>query len=61
LSPATREATVKDLAVYIGPMAKIIVNRAAKQAQSPKQLYETVAAEIQNPADRAKFLARRGA
>jgi serine/threonine-protein kinase len=60
LSPAILEATVKDLAVYIGPMAKIIVNRAGKQAQNPKQLYETVAAEIQNPADRAKFLAKRG-
>jgi serine/threonine-protein kinase len=61
LSPAVLEATVKDLAVYIGPMAKIIVNRAAKQAQSPKQLYEAVAAEIPSPVDRAKFLAKRGA
>ena len=61
LSPGVVEATVKDLAVYIGPMAKIIVNRAAKQAQSPKQLYETVAAEIASPVDRVKFLAKRGA
>jgi serine/threonine-protein kinase len=61
LNPAIIEATVKDLAVYIGPMAKIIVNRAAKQAQSPKQLYETVALEIQSIADRTKFLAKRGA
>jgi len=61
LSPGVLEATAKDLAVYIGPMAKIIVNRAAKQAQSPKQLYEAVAAEIASPVDRAKFLAKRGA
>ena len=61
LSPVILEATVKDLAQYIGPMAKIIVNRAAKQAQSPKQLYETVAAEIASPVDRAKFLTKRGA
>jgi serine/threonine protein kinase len=60
LSAALLEATVKDLAVYIGPMAKIIVNRAAKQAQGPKQLYEAVAAEIASPADRARFLAKRG-
>jgi eukaryotic-like serine/threonine-protein kinase len=60
LSPAIVEATVKDLAVYIGPMAKILVNRAAKQAQNPNQLYEAVAAEIPSPADRAKFLAKRG-
>jgi serine/threonine protein kinase len=61
LNPAIIEATVKDLAQYIGPMAKIIVNRAAKQAQSPKQLYETVALEIQSIADRTKFLTKRGA
>jgi serine/threonine protein kinase len=60
LSTGLLEATAKDLAVYIGPMAKIIVNRAAKQAQGPKQLYEAVAAEIASPADRARFLAKRG-
>ncbi len=61
ISPAIVEATAKDLAAFIGPMAKIIVNRAAKTAQSPKQLYETVAAEISSVPDRVKFLAKRGA
>jgi serine/threonine-protein kinase len=61
INPAIIEATVKDLAAYIGPMAKIIVNRAAKQAQNPKQLYETVALEISSVADRTKFLSKRGA
>jgi serine/threonine-protein kinase len=61
INPAILAATVKDLAAYIGPMAKIIVNRAAKQAQNPKQLYETVALEISSVADRTKFLAKRGA
>jgi serine/threonine-protein kinase len=60
LGSGVLEATAKDLAVYIGPMAKIIVNRAAKQARTPRQLYEAVAAEIASPADRAKFLAKRG-
>jgi hypothetical protein len=41
-------------------MAKIIVNRAAKQAAGPRQLYDTVAAEIASPVDRAKFLAKLG-
>ncbi len=59
-SSSLLEATVKDLAAYIGPMAKIIVNRAAKRSQSPKQLYEKVAAEIPNPVDRATFLAKHG-
>ena len=61
IAPAIVEATVKDLAAYIGPMAKIIVNRAAKQAQNPKQLYETVAQEITSITDRTKFLSKRGA
>jgi serine/threonine protein kinase len=60
LNPAIVEATVKDLAVYIGPMAKIIVNRASKKAQSPKELYEAVALEITSVTDRTKFLAKRG-
>lgn len=58
--PGVLRAAVKDLAFYIGPMAEVIVNRAAKQAQNQKELYEAVAAEITSPADRAKFLAHRG-
>ena len=51
------ERLKKELAVYIGPMARIIVARAAKRSGSLRQLYETVAAEIPSPADRQKFLA----
>jgi eukaryotic-like serine/threonine-protein kinase len=51
------ERLKKELAVYIGPMARIIVARAAKNSGSLRQLYETVAAEIPSPADREKFLA----
>ncbi len=51
------ERLKKDLAVYIGPMARIIVARAAKNSGSLRQLYETVAEEIPSPADREKFLA----
>ena len=58
--PGVLEAAAKDLAAYIGPMARIIVNRAAKQAHSSRQLYETVAAEISSPVDRARFLAKLG-
>jgi len=53
------EKLKKDLAVYIGPMARIIVARAAKRSGSLRQLYESVAAEISSPADREKFLASR--
>jgi eukaryotic-like serine/threonine-protein kinase len=59
-SPEALETAAKDLAAYIGPIARIIVNRAAKQAQSQRQLYELVSAEIPSQADRAKFLAKAG-
>jgi eukaryotic-like serine/threonine-protein kinase len=54
--PALLETVRKNLAAYIGPMAKVIVNRAAKNARSARDLYETVAEEIPSPADRQKFL-----
>jgi hypothetical protein len=53
------ERLENELAVYVGPMAKIIVARAAKRPGSLRQLYEAVAAEIPSPADRQKFLASR--
>jgi eukaryotic-like serine/threonine-protein kinase len=53
------EKLKKELAIYIGPMARVIVARAAKNSGSLRQLYETVAAEIPSPADRQKFLASR--
>jgi serine/threonine-protein kinase len=50
------ETVRKKLAVYIGPMAKVIVNRAAKNARSRQDLYDAVAAEIASPNDRQSFL-----
>jgi hypothetical protein len=37
-------------------MAKVIVNRAARNARSRADLYEKLAAEIPSPADRQTFL-----
>ena len=54
--PALLETIRKKLAAYIGPMAKVIVNRAAKNARSAQDLYELVAAEIPSAGDRQKFL-----
>ncbi len=55
--PAQIEKARKDLAVYVGPMAKVLVNRAARQAQSIQELYEMVSKEIPSITDRQKFLA----
>ena len=49
----------KELATYIGPMARILVSRAAKTGAPIDQLYVTLAAEIASEKDRQKFLASR--
>lgn len=54
--PALLETARKNLAIYIGPMAKVIVSRAAKNARSRQDLYEKLAAEIPSPGDRQTFL-----
>ena len=54
--PAILENVRKNLAVYVGPMAKVLVNRAARDARTLKDLYRTLAPEIASPADREKFL-----
>jgi class 3 adenylate cyclase len=55
-SQVLAEATER-LAVHIGPVARLLVTRAAKQADSVRDLYERLAAQIDNPRDRARFVA----
>lgn len=54
--PAVLENARKNLAVFVGPMAKFLVNRAAKNARNVAELYQALASEIANPKDRDKFL-----
>ena len=54
--PAVLETARKNLAVYIGPMAKVLVSRAAKTARTTEELYRALAVEISAPSDREKFL-----
>jgi serine/threonine-protein kinase len=44
------------LAVHIGPIAEVVVKRAAKRCSSVEDFYDCVANEIENEADRARFL-----
>ena len=60
LNPAIVEQARKDLATFMGPMAKLIVQQAAARAHSREELYETLANEIPSPADREKFLKKGG-
>jgi serine/threonine-protein kinase len=54
--PALLEKLTQLLAPHIGPIAKIVVNRAAKAARSDSELYQALAAEIPSEADRKRFL-----
>jgi serine/threonine-protein kinase len=45
------------LAIYIGPMAKLLVKRAAEQASGTRDLYERLARHIDDPRARQRFAA----
>ncbi len=49
-----------ELAVYIGPIAEVVVKRAARRCDSLPALCDLVALEIEASRDRARFLASCG-
>lgn len=53
------EEISRKLAVYIGPVAKIIVKRLAEKSQDPDTIYREAAKQISSEADRAAFLRSR--
>jgi hypothetical protein len=53
--PALLERVRKELAVYMGPMAKVLVARTSSKARSEGELYDLLAAEINLPNDRTAF------
>jgi eukaryotic-like serine/threonine-protein kinase len=57
-NPALEQISRK-LAIYIGPVAKIIVKRLAEKSLDPDSLYREAAKEIGSEADRAAFLRSR--
>jgi serine/threonine-protein kinase len=56
LSEAEIERVQQDLARYIGPIAKVLVKRAASSATSTAALREAVAQHLEQPAERTTFL-----
>jgi serine/threonine protein kinase len=48
------------LARYLGPVAKILAERAAPRAGSEQALYSTLSEHLQDPAERARFLREAG-
>ena len=57
-SAATLQKVTQELALEIGPIADVMVRRAASACQSEEELYSKLAEEIESPTQRAKFLSR---
>jgi serine/threonine-protein kinase len=54
--PVVLAKAKQQLAVYTGPIASVIVDRASKKVRTPYDLYQLLAAEIPSERDRAAFL-----
>ena len=52
----TVERVGKELAVFIGPIAEVVVKRAAKRCASVEDFYGIAAREIEGEAERVRFL-----
>jgi class 3 adenylate cyclase len=57
LSPEVLAEAADRLTVHMGPVARLLVKRAAKEASSTKDLYERLAAHIDDPQQRRRFAA----
>jgi serine/threonine-protein kinase len=47
----------KQLAQFVGPIARVLVKKAAKQCANTRDIYDAVSTEIDSMPDRQKFLA----
>jgi len=56
---AEHQKIAEQLAVFIGPIAPFIVERAASKCSTVDELYAAVAEEIASAKDRERFLAAR--
>ena len=58
ISPAELERVRHELAVFVGPLARVLVKKAIPKAVSPATLWRDLAQHIHNPSDRSAFLAK---
>jgi hypothetical protein len=56
IEPAALQRVSRELSSYIGPVAEVIVKRAAKRCSTSEDLIATVAREIERETERARFL-----
>jgi serine/threonine protein kinase len=55
--PEVIDQITKDLAQFVGPIARVLVKKAAKRCNNARDIYDAVAPEIDSMTDRQKFLA----
>ena len=58
LPPELVHEIEQDLATFVGPMASIAVRRAMRQTTDVTGLYDALSRHVDNPRDRAQFLAK---
>jgi serine/threonine-protein kinase len=61
LTPDAIEEATRRLTNYIGPIAKIVANKAATQATSRHHFHQLLAEKLTDPKERARFLHDVGA
>jgi serine/threonine protein kinase len=59
IPPEEIERTRRALAETLGPIAKVLVQRALRQAQNPQELWGLLSVHIGTAVERANFLAQR--
>ncbi|HEU4374691.1 MAG TPA: serine/threonine-protein kinase [Telluria sp.] len=57
---AWADAVAQRLTVFIGPIARVVAKRAARQTGDRTEFLQLLAAHIENPPERARFLAEAG-
>jgi eukaryotic-like serine/threonine-protein kinase len=60
LTPEAIDAAQQKLASYLGPIARVIVKKAATQAKTSRQFYMLLADHLVSTAERERFLAEVG-
>ena len=60
ITAAEKERAERALAEYLGPIAKVLVKRALRTAETPAVLWDMLAVHIERQSDRAAFLRQRG-
>jgi eukaryotic-like serine/threonine-protein kinase len=58
IAPALAQQGERELAVHLGPIARILAKRALEAATSPDDFWQRLAAHIERDADRQAFLRR---